>query len=142
MRVEHSIKMLRKKIPLVVLVTCVLGLAAVSTVYAGSASLATDPKIIALDKKGKVTLKGSGFKSGQELRLLLTTVDGVKADIGHYLKPVPMADSDGNWSSSFKYGRFVKKKLIKQGDYELLITDISYKTILATNLTFKKKKKK
>jgi len=106
------------------------------TVKANDITVTSNPEIMKLDKKGSATLMGSGFAPGQAIRILFVK-DGVRADIGHYLKPKPEPDSYGKWNTVWSYGRFVKKKIIKEGDYKFMITDESYKEIYSTKLKFK-----
>lgn len=48
---------------------------------------------------------------------LPVTTDGVQSDIGYAVTPAPVADAKGNWTTTWSYGRFVKKKLVAEGDY-------------------------
>lgn len=89
-----------------------------------------------LDKSGSVNLSGSNFPEGKEVCLLLTTEDGVQSNIGYALNPQPVADKGGSWSSTWSYGRFVKKKLVKEGRYEIVAVDEDYNTIAQETITF------
>jgi len=108
------------------------------TVSAGDVSVSSEPVEIPLDKKGKATLMGSGFEAGQEVRIIILTVDGLNSDITHYCKPAPVADNSGKWSTVWSYERLVKKKLIKEGSYTCIVTDKNYNDIANTKLNFKK----
>ena len=45
---------------------------------------------------------GTGFKPGQELRILIITQDGVETDIWSRMKPAPKADTTGGLSIFFE----------------------------------------
>lgn len=91
-----------------------------------------------LDKKGSIELSGSGFAPNSDVTLLFTTKDGVESDIGYALKPAPRADDKGNWSTTWSYGRFVKKKLVDAGEYSLVATDDDFSPVTNTSITFTK----
>jgi hypothetical protein len=70
---------------------------------------------------------GSGFAPNQELKILHTDPKGVTADIGSESKPKSVtADSGGNWTSVWNPGRFISKKLIKEGVTTLKVVDDDY----------------
>jgi len=83
--------------------------------------------ILELDKKAQVVIVGAGFEPGQEFRPLFTTMDGVRGDIGYALDPEPVANEIGAWATAWTdYGRYVKKKLVKEGVYTITVTDGEY----------------
>lgn len=92
---------------------------------------------LALDKKGTVELSGTGFAPNAEVTLLFTTKDGVESDIGYAVDPAPVADENGNWKTTWSYGRFVKKKLVDAGDYQLVATDADFTPLSQSTITFK-----
>ena len=98
--------------------------------------------VVKMSKKSKVVIIGSGFKPGQEVRILFTTWDGVRADIGYALKPQPKANKVGAWTTTWSCGRFVRKKLIKEGAYTLTVTDAEYNPIAHAPVSFVAAKKK
>jgi len=98
--------------------------------------------VVKMSKKSVVVIMGTGFKPGQEVRILFTTWDGVRADIGYAIKPQPVANKVGAWVTTWKCGRFVRKKLIKQGAYTLTVTDAEYNPIAHAPVAFVKAKKK
>ena len=91
-----------------------------------------------LDKKGTLELSGSGFAPNSEIVLVFATDDGVQSDIGYALKPAPAADAGGNWKTTWSYGRFVKKKLVKAGDYTLVATDADFNPVAKAKIQFVK----
>jgi len=92
-----------------------------------------------LDKKAKVMISGKGFAPGQDISLLFTAEDGMQSDIGYALKPAPKADQNGNWSTTWKCGRFIQRKMVKAGSsYRITATDTQYAPLAHTNVAFKK----
>ncbi len=90
----------------------------------------------ALDKKGVMEISGTGFSADSAVLLLFTTADGVTAEIGYALEPQPVADADGNWTTTWSYGRFVSKKLVAAGDFNLAVTDEDLNELATTSITF------
>ena len=97
-----------KKTLMAIATSCLITVSA-SALFAGDLSVAGDAS---LDKKGTLEISGTGFAAQQPILLLFTTKDGVVSDISYALDPAPKADADGNWSTIWSYGRFVKKKLV------------------------------
>lgn len=92
--------------------------------------------MVRLSNNARVTMRGIGFRPGQKVRLLFTTHDGIKSDVDYALYPKPKADGLGKWSTTWKPGRFIKNKLVKEGAYEIVITDEDYNVITQTTVTF------
>jgi len=82
--------------------------------------------MVKMDPKADVVIMGAGFQSGQEVKLLFTTMDGSKGDIGYALKPPPVANSIGTWMTTWSCGRYIAKKLIKPGAHTVTATDSEY----------------
>lgn len=99
------------------------------------------PKV-KISSKAEVDIKGKGFKTGEEINILFTGDDGVKADIGYALDPKPNVSGNGEWITSWKCKDFVKKKLIKPGIYIIEISDSEYNIISKTKVQFLKGDKK
>ena len=98
-------------------------------------------------KTAGVVIMGTGFKPGQEVRILFHSPDGLQSDIGYLLKPEPKADKTGSWVTTWSSGRYVSRKLIdpKGGAFKIMATDAEYNPITHTAVFFqapKKKKKK
>ena len=104
--------------------------------------LSTGTPLVKMSKKSKVVIMGSGFKPGQEVRILFTTPDGLQSDIGYALKPTPKADKTGSWATTWNAGRYVGRKMIKGGAYKILVTDEDYNPIAHTPVFFQAAKKK
>lgn len=104
-------------------------------------TVAVETPEVMMSKKAKVIIKGMDFKPGQEVRLLLITADGVTSDIGGYLKPAPVADQTGAWTTTWNCGRYIGRKLIKEGTYTITVTDPDYNPITEAPITFYAKKK-
>ena len=91
---------------------------------------------VALSKKATVDLKGENFKPDQEVALLFISVDGVTSDIGFAVDPQPIADQAGTWTTTWKCGRFVSKKLIKAGTYTIKAADVDYNVLAEATVSF------
>ncbi len=93
--------------------------------------------ILKLDKKAQVVIMGAGFEPGQEVRLLFTTMDGVRADINYALDPEPVANEIGNWATAWTdSGRYISKKLIKEGVHTITVTDGEYNFLAYAAVAF------
>jgi len=92
-------------------------------------------------KTAGVVIMGTGFKPGQEVRILIITQDGVETDIWSRMKPAPKADATGTWASTWNAGQYVSRKLIKDGVYKIAATDDNYILIAHAPIFFQKPKK-
>lgn len=107
-------------------------------------SRAEGPKVevvspVKMDKKAETTIKGQGFQPGQEVNLLFTAKDGIESDIGYALEPAPKADESGTWSTTWKCGGFIARKLVMEGkSYKIAVTDGDYNPIAHTFVSFSK----
>lgn len=115
----------------------------------GGPVLTMGTPLVKMSKKSQVVIMGSGFKPGQEVRILITTPDGLQSDIGYALTPEPKADNAGAWATTWDAGRYVSRKLIdpKGGAYKILAADADYNPIAHAPVFFEpaapaKKKKK
>ena len=97
---------------------------------------------VKMDKKAKITIMGTGFKPGQEVSLLFTDVNGVQSDIGYALKPQPKANKIGAWVTIWSCGRYISKKLIKEGAYAITVADSDYNSLAHAPVAFYKAKEK
>ena len=104
------------------------------------------PVLDLANKETDVKLKGTGFTPDQEIIVLYTGGDGVRTDVGWALDSAPMADANGTWEVTWDAKRVVQKKLIKEGEYMITVTDADYNEIDSKMVKFfgklpKKKKK-
>ncbi len=91
-----------------------------------------------LDKKGTIEISGTGFQSGSDIVLLFNSADGIKSDLSGSLKPAPIADATGAWKTTWAYGRMVKKKIIKGGNYTINVADQDYQKLANVTVNFVK----
>lgn len=120
-----------------VLIVGLVGCATFDAILGKSAPrlLVVTPEV-ELSKKATVDLKGENFKPDQEVALLFTAVDGVVSDIGFAVDPQPVADETGTWTTTWKCGRFVSKKLIKAGNYTIKAVDVDYNVLAEATVSF------
>jgi hypothetical protein len=120
-----------------VLIVGLVGCATFDAILGKSAPrlLVVTPEV-ALSKKATVDLKGENFKPDQEVALLFISVDGVTSDIGFAVDPQPVADETGTWTTTWKCGRFISKKLIKAGNYTIKAADVDYNVLAEATVSF------
>jgi len=96
--------------------------------------------ILELSSGTQVVIMGSGFEPGQELRLLVHTLNrGNKMtdEIGWALTEDPLvADELGAWITVFTPGRLISKKIITEGVYSITATDNEYTPLAYTAVAF------
>jgi hypothetical protein len=92
--------------------------------------------MVKMSNKAKFSIMGSGFKPGEEVRLLFTTMDGVEANIGYALEPQPVANKVGAWITTWSCGRYIKRKLITEGAYTITVTDSKYNKLAHAPVAF------
>ena len=137
-----------KKLLTLLAITSLMGLSLLVTpAPAGdlAATVMVANPYVKMDGKAQVTIMGTGFKPGQKVSLLFTTIDGVRVNISYKLKPRPEANKIGSWVTTWSCGRFIKKKLITRGAYTITVTDSDYNVITHAPVAFyaeKKAKKK
>ncbi|PID43437.1 MAG: hypothetical protein CSB48_05055 [Proteobacteria bacterium] len=124
--------------------TLLVGCAGSNTAMVANDAMAADdtavsvtaPGLAPLDKKGKLDLSGQGFVPGTRIVLIFNSSDGIKSDLTGSLKPSPVVDAYGNWSTTWSYGRLVKKKIIKAGSYKIDIVNEDYDRLASTRVSF------
>ena len=110
--------------------------------YKGDLSIPSEPPLVIaameveMTKKAEVFIMGVGFKPGTEITILYTDPNGVTADIATDLKPTPVADKAGEWSTTWNCGRYVDKKLILQGVTAIRVTDSEYNLLAHDSILF------
>ena len=92
--------------------------------------------VVKMNKKSSAVIMGTGFKPKEEIRILLTTQDGLQSDIGYALKPEPKPDASGTWGTTWSAGRYVDRKLVKAGAHIITAADADYNPIASTVVTF------
>ncbi len=125
----------------------VIGFFSFSFAGGGNPSLVVVTPEIDLAKDTKVKFKGTGFTPGEKVSVLFTDVNGIPTDIEYALKPKPKADANGDWETTWNAKRFMQRKLIKAGEYNVSADDADYNVLDSKTIKFvgkfpKKKKKK
>ena len=87
--------------------------------------------VLSLDKRTKAAIMSSGFKPGEEVRLVITQSDGSISDISSELVPKPVANEFGVWGTTWTVGDYASGSVAKAGVYVLKACDASYQ-VLAT----------
>jgi hypothetical protein len=106
--------------------------------YAGSPVISATP-MVKMAKDAKVVFYGEGFKPNQEISFLFTDVNGITANLEAYLDPKPVvADSKGQISTAWKAGRYISKKLVKQGVTVVSLADADYNLLAHASVYFYK----
>ena len=93
-------------------------------------------EMVKLDSKAKISIVGSGFTPGQEISLVFTDVNGIQANIADYLKPEPTPNKSGAWYTTWSCGRYISRKLIKEGAYIITVTDRMYNPLAQAAVAF------
>ena len=110
--------------------------------FKGDLSIPSEPPLVIaamavqMTKNAEVFIMGMGFDPGEEITILYTDPNGVTADIGTYLKPKPVANKAGEWSTTWSCGQYVSKKLIKQGIAAIQVTDSDYNLLAHDSILF------
>lgn len=150
---EEDMMMKERSVRGIIAIIVVMGMVGLTAlVYNKATADELAPKAIVatpfvkMGSKVNVVVMGTGFKPGEEVRLLFTSADGVQADIGYALKPAPKANKIGSWVTVWNASRYVKRKIIKGGAYTITVVDSDYNVLTHAPVAFyqepKKKKKK
>ena len=91
--------------------------------------------VVKLTKDAKLDIKGTGFQPGQEIHLLMKIPGNVTHALIFGLKPKPVPDKTGSWSTTWTGGRFVTK-YITEGAYLIRVTDSEYNLLAAAPVAF------
>jgi hypothetical protein len=117
-------------VSLVIMAGLILVPTVLSAATAPAPSIVMGTPLVKMDSKiCKITVMGSGFKSGAAVNIILKTSDGVMSDVSPFLSPAPMANEVGAWATVFDASTFVGKKLMGQGVFTLQVTDADYNTL-------------
>lgn len=121
-----------------VAVVCYVLLAMPAMAEPGAASNPTliinSSPVLKLDGKSKVVIIGSGYVSGQEVRLPISQSDGSLSDIEVQLDPQPVANEFGVWATAWTVGAFANKRIGKAGLCVLQPCDAEYNVLASTPL--------
>lgn len=103
----------------------------------GSPVLAVDKAMAPMDSKGSVQLMGAGFKPGQQINILFTSKEGSVSNVSWAIKPEPVPNDQGTWSTTFTYGRYVSRKMVEPGQaYVITVTDGDYNFLCQVPIGF------
>lgn len=89
-----------------------------------------------LSKTETISIFGSGFAPGKEVKILYTDPKGVTADLESYLKPKPSVRNDGTFYAVWKCGRYVSKKMVRPGVTYIKVVDEDYKLLAHGSIAF------
>ncbi len=95
--------------------------------------------MIKIIKDTKAVIMGSGFKAGQEIRILFMPLDGVITDIGFALKPYPVPNKHGNWVTTWSCDDQLKLD-IAEGPYSIVVSTMDFVPLAQTPVAFYKEK--
>jgi hypothetical protein len=103
----------------------------------GSPVLAVSTAMAPMDSKGSVQLMGAGFEPGQKLNILFSGKEGSLSNVSWAIKPEPVPNAQGTWSTTFTYGRYVSRKRVKPGEaYIIIVTDADYNFLCQAPIGF------
>ena len=100
-----------------------------------AASVVVANPILELTGEAKIVIMGAGFEPGQEVRLA-TSILGARSDIGFQLDPEPVANATGAWITAWSPGRFISRKMLKEGALAIEVTDAEYNPITYAVVAF------
>ena len=89
-----------------------------------------------LSKTETVSIFGSGFTPGKEVRILYTDPKGVTADLESQLDPKPSVGKDGTFFAVWKCGRYVSKKMIEPGVTYIKVVDDDFNLLAHGSIAF------
>jgi type IV pilus biogenesis protein CpaD/CtpE len=98
--------------------------------------------MVKLDPKANISIVGAGFTPGQEISIVFTDINGVQANIADYLKPEPKPNESGAWYTTWSCGRYISRKLIKEGAYVITVTDRMYTPLAQAAVAFYQEEEK
>lgn len=84
------------------------------------------------NSKAEVVIMGSGFEPEQEVRLLLTDVNGVTSDIGEDIE----ANDNGNWAVVWTVERYSRKEVASEDIYSIIAADSKYTALASAPFGF------
>ncbi len=102
-------------------------------------TIVVDNPMVKIAKGAKVTIIGSGFEPGQEIRVLLIPLDNVITDLVDDLKPYPVPNKIGAWVTTWACDPHLQDT-IREGAYEIKVTTMDYKFLAKSPIAFYKEK--
>jgi hypothetical protein len=134
---------------LAAIVTLSLTACAVETAQNGKPAMVTapgyhvtiSPTPVDYRRKTVVVITGSGFKPKQQLGLRLV-MGGVLSDISSSVKPPPVANEYGAFSSNWLLDGEIGAKLLTPTAYTIFVVDQDGNTLATAPLSFKPEEKK
>jgi hypothetical protein len=103
----------------------------------GKAMASVSPNPVDYKRKVKVTISGSGFKPKQQLGLLVD-MGGAPSDISGLVKPKPVANEKGEFSTVWVIDGEIRRKLLTPTSHTIEVIDDEWRTLAKTTLIFKK----
>ena len=107
---------------------------------ASNPTVTISPSPVEYKRKVKVTISGSGFRPKEELGLLIV-MGGAPSDIGGLVKPRPVTNEKGEFSSVWVIDREIRRKLLDPTSHRIEVTDEEWRPLARTTLVFKKPEK-
>lgn len=107
---------------------------------ASNPTVTISPSQVEYKRKVKVTISGSGFEPKEELGLLIV-MGGAPSDIAGLVKPRPVTNEEGEFSSVWVIDREIRRELLDPKSYKIEVTDEEWKPLARTTLVFKKPEK-
>ena len=89
-----------------------------------------------LSKTETISIFGSGFAPGKEVKILYTDPTGVTADLEAYLDPKPSVRNDGTFYAVWKCGRYIGKKMVRPGVTYIKVVDDDYNLLAHGSIAF------
>ena len=90
-----------------------------------------------VERKVSIVIIGSGFEPGQEVSLLLLEPKfGTTTDLDWSLDPLPVANDSGAWITTWNSDRYIQRKLLAAGVYNITVTDNEYNPLATTAIAF------
>ena len=103
-------------------------------------TVSISPSQVEYQRKVKVTISGSGFKPKQQLGLLIV-MGGAPSDISGLVKPTPVTNEKGEFSSVWVIDGEIRRKLVAPTSHTIEVIDEEFRTLAKATLTFKKPEK-
>ncbi|MBI4522921.1 MAG: hypothetical protein HY695_03805 [Deltaproteobacteria bacterium] len=107
---------------------------------ASKPTVTISPSPVDYKRRVKVAISGSGFKPKQELGLLIV-MGGAPSDIGALVKPKPVTNEKGEFSSVWVIDGEIRRKLLDPTSHTIEVTDEEWTPLARATLVFKKPEK-